>query len=88
MNDILSITLDNLPNSAIREICGHHQSHLKIIEEELSVNLTLIGSKIAIQGGQEASEKAKNVLKELARISSRQPSKRTDEFEPIDKKTI
>jgi len=88
MNDILSITLDNLPNSAIREICGHHQSHLKIIEEELGVNLTLIGSKIAIQGGQEASEKAKNVLKELAKFSSKQSEKRNIESESIDKKTV
>ena len=88
MNDILSITLDNLPNSAIREICGHHQSHLKIIEEELGVNLTLIGSKIAIQGGQKASEKAKNVLKELAKFSSKQSEKRNIESESIDKKTV
>jgi phosphate starvation-inducible PhoH-like protein len=67
MNDILSVTLESLPNEAIREICGHHQSHLKIIEEELGVRLTLVGNKIAIQGDSEPSEKARRVLDLLAK---------------------
>ncbi|MGH1427368.1 MAG: PhoH family protein [Arenicella sp.] len=68
MNDILSFTLEDLPNAAIREICGHHQSHLKIMEEELGVRLTLVGSKIAIQGDHDASEKARRVLAILAKM--------------------
>lgn len=87
MNDILSITLDNLPNEAIREICGHHQSHLKIIEDELGVSLTLIGNKIAIQGKEDASEQAMQILSSLAKSKLQVSSERID-MDPIDEKVI
>ena len=86
MNDILSFTLEDLPNAAIREICGHHQSHLKIIEEELSVRLTLIGSKIAIQGEEPAVEQAQKVLASLAKLKAKKQKSPT--VEQIDEKTI
>lgn len=70
MNDILSVTLESLSNEAIREICGYHQSHLKIIEQELGVRLTLVGSKIAIQGDSEANEKARHILDLLVKRKS------------------
>ena len=92
MNDILSFTLEDLPNAAIREICGYHQSHLKIIEEELGVRLTLVGSKIAIQGDSEASEKARRVLSVLAKLKSSSNKQKSGNgqgnSEPIDEKTI
>jgi len=96
MNDILSFNLDDLPSAAIREICGHHQSHLKIIEQEFSVNLTLIGNKIAIQGDEASTEKAMKVLQALAKSSiipasrkhKKQSSKKTIDLNSIDKKTI
>ena len=87
MNDILSFTLEDLPNAAIREICGHHQSHLKIIEEELDVRLTLEGSKIAIQGDLAAVEKAQKVLASLAKLKAK-TRKDVATAEPIDEKTI
>ena len=87
MNDILSFTLEDLPNAAIREICGHHQSHLKIIEEELDVRLTLVGSKIAIQGDLAAVEKAQKVLASLAKLKAK-TRKDVATAEPIDEKTI
>jgi len=87
MNDILSFTLEDLPNAAIREICGHHQSHLKIIEEELDVRLTLVGSKIAIQGGKADVEKAQKVLTSLAKLKAKK-KKGATAVEPIDEKTI
>ncbi len=87
MNDILSFTLEDLPNAAIREICGHHQSHLKIIEEELDVRLTLVGSKIAIQGDLAAVEKAQKVLASLAKLKAK-TRKDAATAEPIDEKTI
>ena len=87
MNDILSFTLEDLPNAAIREICGHHQSHLKIIEEELGVRLTLVGSKIAIQGESAALEKAQKILSCLAKLKTKK-QKNGIEAEPIDEKTI
>ena len=86
MNDILSFTLEDLPNAAIREICGHHQSHLKIIEEELGVRLTLIGSKIAIQGEEPAVEQAQKVLASLAKLKAKKQKSPT--VEQIDEKTI
>ena len=87
MNDILSFTLEDLPNAAIREICGHHQSHLKIIEDELDVRLTLVGSKIAIQGDMAAVEKAQIVLASLAKLKAK-TQKDAATAEPIDEKTI
>ena len=87
MNDILSFTLEDLPNAAIREICGHHQSHLKIIEEELDVRLTLVGSKIAIQGGEAAVEKAQKVLASLVKLKAKKQQDAAA-VEPIDEKTI
>jgi len=86
MNDILSFTLEDLPNAAIREICGHHQSHLKIIEEELGVRLTLIGSKIAIQGEEPAVEQAQKVLASLAKLKAKK--QKSPAVEQIDEKTI
>ena len=86
MNDILSFTLEDLPNAAIREICGHHQSHLKIIEEELGVRLTLVGSKIAIQGEEPAVEQAQKVLASLAKLKAKKQKNPT--VEQIDEKTI
>ena len=87
MNDILSFTLEDLPNAAIREICGHHQSHLKIIEEELDVRLTLVGSKIAIQGAATVVEKAQKVLASLAKLKAKK-QEGAAAAEPIDEKTI
>ena len=87
MNDILSFTLEDLPNAAIREICGHHQSHLKIIEEELGVRLTLVGSKIAIQGAAAVVEKAQKVLASLAKLKAKK-QEGAAAAEPIDEKTI
>lgn len=87
MNDILSFTLEDLPNAAIREICGHHQSHLKIIEEELDVRLTLVGSKIAIQGESDAVEKAQKTLAGLAKLKAKK-QKNPAYPEVIDEKTI
>jgi len=86
MNDILSFTLEDLPNAAIREICGHHQSHLKIIEEELGVRLTLVGSKIAIQGEEPAVEQAQKVLASLAKLKAKK--QKSPAVEQIDEKTI
>jgi len=87
MNDILSISLANLPNAAIREICGSHQSHLKIIEDELSVSLTLIGNKIAIRGDTLPREKAMRLLTLLAERKSIPNSIETVD-KVIDQKTI
>ena len=75
MNDILSVTFESLSNEAIREICGHHQSHLKIIEGELGVRLTLVGSKVAIQGSEEGREKARRILDLLAQRKSQSGGK-------------
>lgn len=85
MNDVLSVTLSGLSNSAIREICGPQQSHLKIMQEELGVLLTLIGGKVAIQGDAEPSEKARLVLELLAK---RKAPKSAFKDEVIDQKVI
>lgn len=49
---------------------GHHDRHLKLIEDELGVQLSARGDELAIDGPPEAIKRAERVLTELAGLSS------------------
>lgn len=77
---ITTISLKDLSNEDLLELCGQHHNNLKIIEEELSVQLTHVGNEFAISGAQANCQRAEQTLRYLAQLKR--------EHEPISEQTI
>lgn len=66
-----TLSLKEISNHDLVEICGHQQSHLKIIEEELQVELTQVGQQFAIAGDEKNVVEAVKVLRYLFKLKQR-----------------
>ncbi len=77
---IVTITLDGLSNDDLVELCGQQQSHLKIIEDELRVELTQVGNKFAISGNKKNQAETENTLRYLAQLKRKK--------EPVNQEII
>lgn len=55
-------------NTAV--LFGHHDRHLKVIEEELNVRLSARGEELSIDGGPDAVRQAERVIAELASLAN------------------
>jgi phosphate starvation-inducible protein PhoH and related proteins len=62
----LVITFDS--NTLLPELCGHHDTHLQLIEDRLGVQLVAKGNQLAIMGPPDASAKAHTALTELYQL--------------------
>ncbi len=62
------VSLGDLNNKDLLEICGENHSHFKIIEEELNVDLTQVGNQVAVSGIKESVNEAKKVLIYLSEL--------------------
>jgi len=62
------VSLGDLSNKDLSEICGENHSHLKIIEEELHVELTQVGNQVAVSGVKESVLEACETLTYLAKL--------------------
>lgn len=69
-----TVSLGEISNNDLVEICGQHQSHLKIIEEELHVRLTNLGNQIAISGDVIQVIEAEKTLAYLAELKTKNES--------------
>lgn len=49
---------------------GHHDQHLKMIEEDLGVQLSARGDELALEGSPDAVRKAERILTELAALTA------------------
>jgi phosphate starvation-inducible protein PhoH and related proteins len=52
-------------NALLIELCGHHDTHLQLIEDKLGVQLVAKGNQLAIMGSPDAVHKAHTTLTEL-----------------------
>jgi phosphate starvation-inducible PhoH-like protein len=55
-------------NTAV--LFGHHDRHLKLIEEDLGVRLSARGEELTLDGNPEATRYAERVLTELAGLAN------------------
>lgn len=63
-----TVSLGEISNHDLVEICGQQQSHLKIIEDELNVKLTNLGNQIAVSGHADQVNEAEKTLSYLANL--------------------
>jgi phosphate starvation-inducible PhoH-like protein len=63
----LQITFQS--NALLQALCGHHDSHLQLIEDRLGVQLVAKGNQLAIFGPTEQAAKAKTVLEDLYELA-------------------
>lgn len=69
-----TVSLGEMSNQDLVEICGQQQSHLKIIEDELNVRLTHLGNQIAVSGNASQVAEAENTLLYLAGLKAQNES--------------
>ncbi len=62
-----SIQIEFPDNDCTRLLCGEHDCHLILIEQELDMTIAPRGNLMTLSGPQEAVEKARNVLESLYR---------------------
>jgi len=62
------VSLGDLSNKDLSEICGENHSHLRIIEDELNVELTQVGNQVAVSGIKESVLEACEVLEYLSKL--------------------
>lgn len=65
-----TVSLGKVSNQDLVEICGHQQSHLKIIEGEFGVRLTNVGNQIAVSGHASHVSEAEKTLLYLAKLKA------------------
>lgn len=66
--ELKKVSLGELSNKDLLEICGQNHSHLRIIEDELGVELTQVGNQVAISGNKGAVAEAAKTIIHLARL--------------------
>ena len=64
-------------NTAV--LFGHHDRHLKLIEEELGVRLSARGEELTLDGLPEAVRQAERILVELAALTNEGFTLQTDD---------
>lgn len=65
MTDPTPIQLTFSSNQLLQDLCGRHDSHLQLIEDNLGVQLVVRGNQLAVMGPAPQAQQAKQVVEDL-----------------------